>query len=239
MQDAIGRRWQCSTCQLDFNLPERFDMAYFDSDNAKQRPIMLHRAILGSIERFFGILIENFAGAFPVWLAPTQCRLLPVNDSCEQYCTELKRRMMDSGIRVDLVRCCIACFDLRSYGIASWQSQDSSPIGASGRQAASAPSFAFLQRYLCLPVGHHLNDANDVLILLFDVIEVQASGEKLGKLIRNAEMEKIPVVCVVGQRDIEAGAVSVRTYADGELGQLPVDDVLARLSKATAQRTQF
>jgi threonyl-tRNA synthetase len=104
VQDAIGRKWQCSTVQLDFNLPERFDIVYHDSDTVRQRPIMLHRAILGSIERFFGILIENYAGAFPAWLAPVQCRLLPVNEACEAYCSELRQRMKDAGIRVDMVR---------------------------------------------------------------------------------------------------------------------------------------
>lgn len=104
MQDAIGRKWQCSTVQLDFNLPERFDMHYIDRDNNKQRPIMLHRAILGSIERFFGILIENYAGAFPAWLAPVQCRILPVNADCKEHCEKLLRRMKDRGIRADMVR---------------------------------------------------------------------------------------------------------------------------------------
>eukprot|EP00879_Flechtneria_rotunda_P011070 GHRR01011566.1.p1 GENE.GHRR01011566.1~~GHRR01011566.1.p1 ORF type:complete len:561 (+),score=151.97 GHRR01011566.1:184-1683(+) len=89
IQDAIGRKWQCSTIQLDFNLPHRFDMTYVDANGAKQRPIMIHRAIFGSMERFFGILVENFAGAFPLWLAPVQARLLPVNDTVLPYVTEV------------------------------------------------------------------------------------------------------------------------------------------------------
>ena len=89
IQDAIGRKWQCSTIQLDFNLPERFDMVYKDANNEKSRPIMIHRAIFGSLERFFGILVENYAGAFPLWLAPVQARLLPVNDAVMPYAQEV------------------------------------------------------------------------------------------------------------------------------------------------------
>lgn len=91
--DAIGRKWQCSTVQLDFNLPERFDLAYIDAENSKQRPIMIHRAIFGSLERFFGILTENYAGAFPLWIAPTQVRLLPVTDAVMPYVQETARKM--------------------------------------------------------------------------------------------------------------------------------------------------
>lgn len=109
VQDAIGRKWQCSTIQLDFNLPERFEMTYIDSENEKQRPIMVHRAILGSIERFFGILTENYAGAFPTWLAPVQCRLLPVNAGCEEYCHKLKQTLRSAGVRVELVRPSLDC----------------------------------------------------------------------------------------------------------------------------------
>ena len=109
MQDAIGRRWQCSTCQLDFNLPERFDLSYVDADGTEQRPIMVHRAIFGSIERFFGILIENFAGAFPAWVAPVQCRVLPVNQECEEFCSDLVKRMKTQGIRADMVRRSLLC----------------------------------------------------------------------------------------------------------------------------------
>lgn len=95
IQDAIGRKWQCSTIQLDFNLPARFDVSYIDSDQSRQRPIMIHRAIFGSLERFFGILVENYAGAFPLWLAPVQCRLLAVNDGVLPYAQEVRRRAAD------------------------------------------------------------------------------------------------------------------------------------------------
>ena len=89
IQDAIGRKWQCSTIQADFNLPERFGLEYTSAENDKQQPIMLHRAIFGSLERFFGILMENTAGDFPVWLAPTQLRLVPVIDEVRDYCNQV------------------------------------------------------------------------------------------------------------------------------------------------------
>ncbi|MEW5304784.1 MAG: hypothetical protein WDW36_007371 [Sanguina aurantia] len=102
IQDAIGRKWQCSTIQLDFNLPERFEIEYTDSDASKQQPIMIHRAIFGSLERFFGILIENYAGAFPLWLAPKQVRLLTVNDDVLPYATKIAAQMKKAGIRVEI-----------------------------------------------------------------------------------------------------------------------------------------
>ncbi|KAG1654230.1 hypothetical protein FOA52_005326 [Chlamydomonas sp. UWO 241] len=102
IQDAIGRKWQCSTIQLDYNLPERFDMEYIDSDSTRQRPIMIHRAIFGSLERFFGILIENYAGAFPLWLAPEQVRLLTVNSEAEPYAHEVAAEMRRAGVRVSV-----------------------------------------------------------------------------------------------------------------------------------------
>eukprot|EP01025_Chloroclados_australasicus_P026768 TRINITY_DN26588_c1_g2_i1.p2 TRINITY_DN26588_c1_g2~~TRINITY_DN26588_c1_g2_i1.p2 ORF type:complete len:172 (+),score=13.82 TRINITY_DN26588_c1_g2_i1:1-516(+) len=143
-------------------------MEYIDRENNRQRPIMIHRAVLGSIERFFGILTENYAGAFPLWLAPVQVRLLPVNAKCEDYCADLLRQLKDSGVRAEM-----------------------------------------------------------------------AAGEKLGKSIRNAELDKVPVVCVIGQRDIDAGVVSVRTYSEGEVGQMPVAELCERLRRANAERTGF
>jgi threonyl-tRNA synthetase len=103
IKDALGRKWQCSTIQLDFNLPARFDMAYVDTDAARQRPIMIHRAIFGSLERFFGILIENYAGAFPLWLAPVQVRLLPVNDAVLPYVHEAAAALRAAGARVEVL----------------------------------------------------------------------------------------------------------------------------------------
>jgi threonyl-tRNA synthetase len=92
IKDAIGRLWQCSTIQVDFNLPERFEMEYVAADNTRKRPIMIHRAIFGSLERFFGILIENYAGNFPLWLAPIQVRLLPVTEEVRDYCVRVAYR---------------------------------------------------------------------------------------------------------------------------------------------------
>ena len=159
IQDAIGRLWQCSTIQVDFNLPERFDMQYVAADDTKKRPIMIHRAIFGSIERFFGILIENYAGDFPLWLAPIQCRLLPVSDEVREYAESVARELHKQGLRV----------------------------------------------------------------------EVDGSGERLGKQIRNAELEKIPVVAVVGKREMENQNLSVRTRKAGDLGTLSINETITCL----------
>jgi threonyl-tRNA synthetase len=103
IKDAIGRKWQCSTVQVDFNLPERFDMEYTEADGSRRRPIMIHRALLGSIERFFGILIENYAGAFPLWLAPVQVRILPVSDEFATYAAECAAALRRAGLRVEVM----------------------------------------------------------------------------------------------------------------------------------------
>jgi threonyl-tRNA synthetase len=169
IQDALGRKWQCSTIQLDFNLPERFQMTYVSQDNTKPQPIMIHRAIFGSIERFMGILIENYAGAFPLWLAPVQVRLLPVNDSVRGYCEQVAERLRNEvGARVE--------------------------IGGSA---------------------------------------------SIGKLIRKAETEKIPVMCVVGQKEADGGTLSVRTYKDGELGVMGLEEVVERMGGAVNNRGDF
>ncbi|TAF08152.1 MAG: threonine--tRNA ligase [Nostocales cyanobacterium] len=150
IKDAIGRLWQCSTIQVDFNLPQRFQMEYIASDGIRQQPIMIHRAIFGSLERFFGILIENYAGDFPLWLAPVQLRLLPVSDDCREYAKSVENDLKKSGFRV----------------------------------------------------------------------EVDSSGERLGKQIRTAELEKIPVVAVVGKKEVENQTLSVRSRQAGDLGVL-------------------
>ena len=103
VRDAIGRTWQLSTIQCDFNLPERFDLEYVSNDGSRQRPIMLHRALFGSIERFFGVLVEHYAGAFPTWLAPLQVRILPVADNHEAYAESVRRDLAERGLRVDVV----------------------------------------------------------------------------------------------------------------------------------------
>ena len=102
IKDSIGRTWQCGTIQLDMMLPEKFDLTYVGEDGQKHRPIMLHRVVYGSIERFIGILIENYAGAFPVWLAPVQVKILPITDKHHDYAYELKKKLFDAGIRVEV-----------------------------------------------------------------------------------------------------------------------------------------
>ncbi|MEI6403593.1 MAG: threonine--tRNA ligase, partial [Actinomycetota bacterium] len=103
VRDAIGRTWQLSTIQCDFNLPERFQLEYVGADNARHRPIMLHRALFGSVERFFGVLIEHYAGAFPTWLAPLQARVLPVAEAHEAYAESVVARLRAEGMRVDMI----------------------------------------------------------------------------------------------------------------------------------------
>ena len=173
IQDAIGRLWQCSTIQVDFNLPERFDMNYVAADGSRQRPIMIHRAIFGSLERFFGILVENYAGDFPLWLAPLQARILPVSDAQLPFAKKVEGMMRDAGIRV----------------------------------------------------------------------EVDTSGERLPKQIRNAEKAKIPVMAIIGAKEVDADAVSIRLRLPGkgskEIGSMPVEIAIERLLFATQQRDDF
>jgi threonyl-tRNA synthetase len=169
IQDAIGRLWQCSTIQVDFNLPERFDLNYVAADGSRQRPIMIHRAIFGSLERFFGILVENYAGIFPLWLAPVQVRLLQVSDAQRDYANQVAQTFQQEGFRV----------------------------------------------------------------------EVDTSGERLGKQIRTAELEKIPVISVIGQREMDAQTLGVRTRQSGDLGALTVPEVVEKLQGAIAQKTLF
>lgn len=164
IKDAIGRTWQCSTIQCDFNLPQRFELEYVDSEGARQQPIMLHRAIFGSIERFFGILTESTAGDFPYWLAPVQLRLLPVVGDAEDFCADVVAQAKARGLRA----------------------------------------------------------------------EVDKSGERLGKLIRNAEMQRIPVMAVVGKAEVESGSLTLRTRYGGSLGELPLDKALEAMASASA-----
>ena len=102
LRDSIGRTWQCGTIQLDMLMPEKFDLTYVGEDGQKHRPVMIHRVLYGSIERFIGILIENYAGAFPVWLAPVQIKILPITDKHQDYAFELKKKMFDLGLRVEV-----------------------------------------------------------------------------------------------------------------------------------------
>jgi threonyl-tRNA synthetase len=166
IEDAIGRMWQCSTIQLDFNLPERFDLEYVAADGSRQRPIMIHRAIFGSLERFFGIMTENYAGDFPFWLAPEQIRLLPVTDEVLPWAEELLAQLRAAGVRASLDR----------------------------------------------------------------------SGDRLGKLIRNGETMKIPVLAVVGAKEAEARSASLRSRADGDLGLVGAEALLGAATAANGQR---
>ena len=166
IEDAIGRMWQCSTIQLDFNLPERFELDYIAADGSKQRPIMIHRAIFGSLERFFGIMTENYAGDFPFWLAPEQIRLLPVTDDVLGYAEELQNQLKAAGIRASIDR----------------------------------------------------------------------SGDRLGKLIRTGEQMKIPVLAVIGAKEAEQGAASLRSRRDGDLGVITRELLVATAQSANQER---
>jgi threonyl-tRNA synthetase len=158
-RDVIGREWQLTTFQLDFNLPERFDLHYAAENGSLQRPVMIHRAILGSIERFLGILIEHHAGAFPVWCAPVQATLIPIADRHVEYCQGVAARLREAGIRV----------------------------------------------------------------------EVDERSERMQAKIRDAQMQKVPYMLIAGDRDIEAGAVSVRTRGNEDLGGMAVEAVIERV----------
>ena len=166
IEDAIGRMWQCSTIQLDFNLPERFELDYIAADGSKQRPIMIHRAIFGSLERFFGIMTENYAGDFPFWLAPEQIRLLPVTDDVLGYAEELQNQLKAAGIRASIDR----------------------------------------------------------------------SGDRLGKLIRTGEQMKIPVLAVIGAKEAEQGAASLRSRRDGDLGVITKELLVTTAQSANQER---
>ena len=157
IKDALKRKWQCATIQCDFTLPERFDLNYIGADGEKHRPVMLHRVILGAIERFMGVLIEQYAGAFPVWLAPTQCVLLTVTDKHIPYAQTVYDRLIDAGIR------CEKYFD----------------------------------------------------------------NEKLGYKIRQAQMQKVPYMLVIGDKEMEAGTVAPRLRDGQNLSALPVEQFIA------------
>ena len=158
LEDSIGRTWQCGTIQLDFQLPMRFDAEYIGEDGEKHRPIMIHRVVFGSIERFIGIITEHFAGAFPMWLAPVQVKLLPIADRHIDYLMQVKSKLEEKGIRC----------------------------------------------------------------------EIDTRSEKIGYKIREAQLQKIPYMLVVGDKDIENGTVSVRARKDGDIGAFTLDDFIAK-----------
>jgi threonyl-tRNA synthetase len=166
IEDAIGRLWQCSTVQLDFNLPERFDLHYVAADGSRQRPIMIHRAIFGSLERFFGIMTENYAGDFPFWLAPEPIRLLPVTDEVLPWVETLQAELRAAGVQAGIDR----------------------------------------------------------------------SGDRLGKLIRTGEQQKIPVLAVIGAQEAAEDAISLRSRRQGDLGRQPRQAVVAAAARAVRER---
>ena len=168
IEDCLGRTWQCGTIQLDSQLPERFQLEYTGADGEKHRPIMIHRMVFGSIERFIGVITEHFAGAFPVWLSPVQARVMPITDRAADYAKQLAERLDQEGVRVDT--------DLRN--------------------------------------------------------------EKIGYKIREAQMQKLPYMLVVGDKEAEAGTVSVRTRGGVDLGAMPVDDFIAKIKEEIKTRAK-
>ena len=161
LADSLGRTWQCGTIQLDFQMPERFELEYVGEDGEKHRPVMIHRALLGSIERFIGVITEHFAGAFPAWLAPVQVKILPVTDRAAQYADQIAKQLDENGYRV----------------------------------------------------------------------EVDHRSEKIGKKIREATLEKVPYMLVVGDRDMENGTVSPRHRTGEDLGAMSFDNFAALLKE--------
>jgi threonyl-tRNA synthetase len=168
VKDAIGRSWQLSTIQLDYNEPQRFGLEYQAPDGSRQQPIMIHRALFGSIERFFGILVEHYAGAFPPWLAPVQVVGIPISDAHVPYLEEVAGRLRGQGIRV----------------------------------------------------------------------EVDDSADRMQKKIRNAQRQKVPYMLLAGDDDVAAGAVSFRYRSGEQKNGVPVDEAIAEIVTAVAQRIQ-
>ena len=159
VRDCLGRTWQCGTIQLDMNLPERFDLTYVGADNERHRPVMIHRVVFGSIERFIGILTEHFAGAFPLWLSPVQVKILPIGAEHEEYARRVYDALDKAGLRA----------------------------------------------------------------------EVDARNEKIGYKIRQAQLEKVPYMLVVGDKEREDGTVAVRSRKAGDLGVSALSDFIAKV----------
>jgi threonyl-tRNA synthetase len=167
MTDSLGRSWQLGTVQLDYNMPERFGLTYTGADNAEHMPVLIHRALFGSFERFIGILLEHYAGEFPLWLAPVQAIVLPIADRHEDHAREVQQVLTAAGLRVD----------------------------------------------------------------------VDDRTESVGRKIREAELRKVPYMLVVGDREAEQRAVALRRHREGDLGTLPLDDVIDRLTAEARSRS--
>ena len=169
LKDCLGRTWQCGTIQLDMQLPQRFDATYIGQDGEKHRPVMIHRVALGSIERFIGILIEQYAGKFPVWLAPTQVKILPISDKYMDYANEVKKALFDAGVRV----------------------------------------------------------------------EMDDRAEKIGFKIREAQLQKVPYMLVVGEKEAAENQVAVRSRDKGEMGSMNLADFVSMVVKEDAERVNI
>ncbi len=169
LKDCLGRTWQCGTIQLDMQLPQRFDISYIGQDGEKHRPVMIHRVALGSIERFIGILIEQYAGKFPVWLAPTQVKILPISDKYMDYANEVKKALFDAGVRV----------------------------------------------------------------------EMDDRAEKIGFKIREAQLQKVPYMLVVGEKEAAENQVAVRSRDKGEMGSMNLNDFVSMVVKEDEERVNI
>lgn len=167
MKDCLGREWQMGTIQVDFQLPLRFNLSYIDSNGEKKTPILVHRAIFGSFERFIGIITEHFAGAFPVWLSPVQVSILPISDHQKEYAEKVKAILEEKGMRVEL----------------------------DDRQ------------------------------------------EKIGYKIREAQLQKVPYMLILGEKEVEANAVGVRKRKEGDIGQMSIEDFVSMISKEIEEKT--
>jgi threonyl-tRNA synthetase len=164
--DCLGRSWQCATLQLDFQMPERFELEYVGPDGEKHRPVMIHRTMLGSLERFIAVLTEHYAGAFPSWLAPVQVIVLPITERTHEYAKSVAGRLTNEGFRVE-------------------------------------------------------NDSRN---------------EKIGFKIREAQMQKIPYMLVLGDKEAESGLVTVRERKEGDIGNMSLDDFINRLAEEIMDR---
>ena len=167
MKDCLGREWQMGTVQVDFQLPLRFNLSYIDSNGEKKTPILVHRAIFGSFERFIGIITEHFAGAFPVWLSPVQVSILPISDHQKEYAEKVKAILEEKGIRVEL----------------------------------------------------------------------DARQEKIGYKIREAQLQKIPYMLILGEKEVEVNAVGVRKRKEGDIGQMSIENFVSMISKEIEEKT--
>ncbi len=167
LRDSLGRTWQCGTIQLDFQMPERFDLTYTGEDGEKHRPVMIHRVIFGSIERFIAILTEHYAGAFPLWLAPVQAKVLPISDAAREYAEQVAKKLQEAGLRA----------------------------------------------------------------------EIDTRNEKIGYKIREAQLQKIPYMLVVGEKEQQNGTVSVRGRKAGDLGSMTAEEFLARATEEIAAKS--